>query len=77
MTRYYFNIVIGCIILPVFWGPNSERIDAVLSDKRSHPNILYIYSKLVLKCTDTSSDRQQRACRVPDSDSVIRVSKRT
>jgi hypothetical protein len=26
--------------IAAFWGPNSERIDAVLSDKRSHPNFL-------------------------------------
>jgi hypothetical protein len=47
-------------IAALFWGPNSERIDAVLSDKRSHLNFLYNYSKLALKCTDTGSDRQQR-----------------
>lgn len=46
IDRVYYYIA-------VFWGPNSERIDAVLSDKRSHPNFLYNYSKLALKCTDT------------------------
>lgn len=44
--------MIGCIILQYYsGGPNSERIDSVLyihPTKRSHPNFLYICSKLAM-----------------------------
>jgi hypothetical protein len=62
MTRYYFNIVIsmiGCILYcSILGSPTVGGLIPFCPTNDTHPNFLYIYSKLALNVLiQYSSDR--------------------